>query len=60
MNCLKCEVYRAKLLAAFMWAAGKKPDAIADALTESLGARYYVDSGAIWRAHYPRSIKISG
>jgi hypothetical protein len=49
MNCLACELARAKLRAAALSLVGMPPERIAEGLSESYGVRYYVLSGKLYR-----------
>lgn len=50
MNCLHCELTRAKLKAAVLVNVGWPLEKIAQHLSEAYGERYYVEGGAILRA----------
>lgn len=50
MNCLRCELIRARLKASAMAVVGLSLEAIAGRLSECYGVRYYVEGGKLYRA----------
>lgn len=50
MNCLRCELTRARLKAAALALVGWPLDRIAGYLSLAYGERYYVEGGALYRA----------
>lgn len=58
MDCLRCEVTRARVIAAGMALVGKSQEEIAAFLTATLGAVYLVDNGVIFRSNNPVNIRI--
>ncbi len=51
MNCIACELIRAKLKANLLNSIGWTTQAIAEHLTSCYGENYYVDKGIIYRAN---------
>lgn len=58
MLCLKCEVLRARLIAAGMVIVGKTHEQIAAHLSSRYSAKYFVDTNAVWRDNNPSPIRI--
>lgn len=58
MICLKCEVLRARLIAAGMLIVGKQLWQIAEHLSTRYGAKYFVDNNAVMRDSNPVAITI--
>lgn len=50
MNCLRCELQRARLKAAALALVGWPLDRIAGHLSSCYGERYYVEGGTLYRA----------
>lgn len=50
LNCLKCELTRARLKAAALALVGWPLDRIAGHLSSCYGERYYVEDGRLYRA----------
>lgn len=50
MNCLRCELSRARLKAAALALVGWPLDRIAGHLSSCYGERYYVEGGTLYRA----------
>lgn len=50
MNCLKCELIRAKARALFWFSLGKPALEVARLLSEAYGERYFVDYEKLYRA----------
>lgn len=55
MNCLKCELMRARLAASFAVLYGSSLEEVAAFLTERYGARYFVDRGKLFREAKPHN-----
>lgn len=49
MNCIACEVRRAKLRAQALLFVGKSPHEIVNHLSLAYGETYYLQGGTIWR-----------
>lgn len=49
MNCLACELLRAKVKARLMLSVGKSPYEIAEHLSKHYGERYFASFGVIYR-----------
>lgn len=50
MNCIPCELKRAKLKTAALLIVGWKPERIALHLSECYGERYYIKQARLYRA----------
>lgn len=49
MNCIKCELTRARMKATALLIVGLSLEAVAARLTATYGERYYVEGGALYR-----------
>jgi hypothetical protein len=51
LNCIECELTRAKIKARLMWAIGSNPQQIADKLSHDYGSCYYVYDDRVYRVN---------